>query len=511
MKTSRFFSNFDLRDICLLVLFFISLLSVRAQNALERAGKGISYSVEGSISVSDGNSPLWMNANRYGLSSVKGDNGYVGIGVCRSADLDSASQWRIGFGAELYGAYNFTSSIVVQQLYADFDYRLVRLSVGSKERPMAFKNQQLSTGSHTLGINARPVPEVRFELPEYWSITGKSNWAAIKGHIGFGMMTDGNWQEDYVVPGYHYAKNALFHSKAGYLRIGNEEKFPLVFEGGLEMATQFGGTIYNPIGREGVYSDKLEMGTGLSDFVDALLGTGSDATDENYANAAGNTLGSWLFSLSYHGKDWKLRAYYDHFFEDHSMMFFEYGWKDGLIGVEATLPHNPFVSSVVYEFMNTTYQSGPVYHDCTTAVPDQISGIDNYYNHNLYQGWQHWGQSMGNALFTSPLYRNDGTLKFTGNRFKAHHVGICGSPLPCVDYRLLYTKIKNWGTYAAPAEDVLHGNSFLFELNYRLPRMNSWWGEGWKIGASFAMDRGKCIGNHTGFQLTIAKSGLLCK
>ena len=493
-----------------IVMLLLPCWIANAQNAFQRALKGITYEAELGIGVANEHTPLWLTANKYGVTSTEKNHGYLSLGVFRSDVRDSSYHWRIGYGAELVGAYHFTNAFTVQQLYADFAYKRVRLSVGSKQRSMALKNQELSTGSQTLGSNARPVPEVRFELPEYWSITGKSNWAAIKGHVAYGMMTDGNWQEGYVKPGYHYAKNALYHSKAGYLRIGNEDKFPIVFEGGLEMATQFGGTVYNPIGREGATSGTLEMGSGVGDFFDALIGKGADATDEEYSNSAGNTLGSWLFSLSYKGNDWKLRAYYDHFFEDHSMMFFEYGWKDGLIGVEATLPQNPFVSTVVYEYMNTTYQSGPVYHDHTAAIPDQISGVDNYYNHNLYQGWQHWGQSMGNALYVSPLYREDGTLRFDGNRFKAHHVGICGEPVEGLHYRLLYTYMKNWGSYAAPYEDVYRNNSFLCEATYALPRLGKI-GNGWQVGLGFAIDRGKVIGNNTGLSVTIQKRGWLIR
>lgn len=41
----------------------------------------------------------------------------------------------------------------------------------------------------------------------------------------------------------------LYHSKAGFLRIGNENAFcPLSIEMGLEMVAQFGGNAYRPIG-----------------------------------------------------------------------------------------------------------------------------------------------------------------------------------------------------------------------------------------------------------------------
>ena len=483
----------------------------KGQNAFHRALDSIEYKVEVQTTFSRNNSPLWLNANRYGLSSIDPNNGYLRAAILRDANVDRAHKWRLGYGIDFAGAYNFTSPVVLHQLYLDVDYLKMRLSIGSKERPMAFKNQQLSSGSQTFGINARPIPEVRFEVPEYLSITGKSNWAAIKGHFGYGMMTDGRWQEDYVNEGLHYAKGALYHSKAGYLRIGNEDKFPLVFEGGLEMACQFGGTIYNPLGRNGVYGEKIKMGSGIKDFIKAIYGGGTDATDDIYANAAGNTLGSWLLALSYVGKDWKIRAYYDHYFEDHSQMFMEYGWLDGMIGVELNLPKKFFVNDIVYEYLNTTYQSGPVYHDHTEAIPDQVSGKDNYYNHNLYQGWQHWGQAIGNPLFHSPLYNHNGNLLFTGNRFKAHHFGFNGHLFNAVNYRVLYTYMENWGTYDYPYDDKRYAHSFLGEATYDFSHLKKMNNKGWSVSAAFSFDRGKEIGDNTGFQLTFRKTGLLTK
>ena len=491
------------------LLLGITVQTSLAQNAFQRAFSDIEYEVEAQTTFSGDNSPLWLNANRYGLSSVKGNNGYFKAGIHRDAMTDSTHRWRFGYGIDIAGAYNFTSSAVVQQCYLDVDYWRMRLTIGSKEHPMAFKNQKLSSGSQTFGINARPIPEIRIGVPEYLSITGKSNWAAIKGHFGYGMMTDGKWQEGYVKPGVHYAKKALYHTKAGYLRVGNEEKFPLVFEGGLEMACEFGGTIYNPGSMPNTKS--IKMGQSLKDFIKVIFGMGSDVTDGIYANASGNTVGSWLLSLSYKGKDWKVRAYYDHFFDDHSMMFLEYGWLDGMIGTEITLPQNPIVSSFVYEYLNTTYQAGSVYHDHTNDIPDQISGTDNYYNHSLYQGWQHWGQAIGNPLFHTPLYRNDGTLHFNGNRFRAHHFGISGQPIKGVDYRLLYSYMENWGTYSYPYSDKKYCNSFLAEINYQLPKFGKEYSNGWSISAAFSLDRGKELGNNTGAQITIRKRGLITK
>ena len=52
------------------------------------------------------------------------------------------------------------------------------------------------------------------------------------------MFTDDGWQKDFVAPGGKHTEHVLYHSKDLYVKIGNREKFPLILEGGLEMAAQ---------------------------------------------------------------------------------------------------------------------------------------------------------------------------------------------------------------------------------------------------------------------------------
>ena len=100
-------------------------------------------------------------------------------------------------------------------------------------------------------------------------------------------------------------------------------------------------------------------------------------------------------------------------------------------------------------------------------------------------------------------------VDLTGNRFVAHHVGLSGDPLPGLHYRLLYTHMKNWGTYNNPYEDVRYDDSFLAEASYDFAHVPAL--KGWRIGAAFALDRGSHIGDNTGFQLTLSRSGLLLR
>jgi hypothetical protein len=253
------------------------------------------------------------------------------------------------------------------------------------------------------------------------------------------------------------------------------------------------------------------MGQGPKDFVNAIFGLGSDATDGNFLNAAGNTLGSWLFSLTYQRKDWSVRAYYDHFFEDHSMLFFQYGWLDGLVGLECNFPKNKWVNTLVYEYVKTDYQGGPLYHDHTPEIPDQVSGRDDYYNHNLYAGWQHWGQAMGNPLYTTPLYAKTGDLTFLSNRFIAHHLGLEGTPMNGLNYRLKLSYATHLGTYFDPYLSRRYMTSGVAEVDYNFTHFSKLKNKGWKSSVAVGFDRGSQIGDNLGFSLTIQKTGLLLK
>ena len=494
-------------------LFFIvpcMNFDCQAQNAWTRSTKGIEYNISIESSNAHGKNPLWLTANRYGLSSVEKNNGLMQVGIERNSLRDSLHNWKIGYVADIAIGYNHTSTAIIHQMAANIDWKMLSLSIGAKEEPMAMKNMELSSGGQTFGINARPVPQFKFGIPEYVCITGKKRpWAAIRGFISYGMMTDSKFQRDYVAENQRYTRRVLYHAKAGYLRLGNAAKFPFTFEGGLEIATQFGGTVYNFDLGFGKLSSPIHLGHSIKDMIKATLGTGSDPLDGVYANSSGNTLGSWLFKLNYESKTWGASVYYDHYFEDHSQLFMEYGWLDGLIGVELNLPKNPIVSNAVYEFIKTTYQSGPLYHDHTDAIPDQISGNDKYYNHALFGGWQHWGQALGNPLYTSPLYNPNGKLDFMFNRFKAHHVGINGNPIKGLHYRLLYSFERTWGTYDDPLEHSITNHSMLIEANYSPLKIGNLNTEGWNLGLSFALDHGQLLGNNTGFLFKISKTGLL--
>lgn len=465
----------------------------------------LAYRVETQATMSTGDhSPLWLNANRYGLSSLKTANGYVRGAVERPLSADEGRKWGLGYGLDVAVAAGFTSTLVVHQAYVEGRWQKATLTVGAREQPLELKNQELSTGSQTLGINARPVPQVRIALPNYWTIPGLHDWLALKGHIAYGKTTDDKWQKDFKAPESRYTEGTLYHSKAGYLRIGPRN---ITLELGMELATQFGGTacLYEN-GIRNVYENE----SGLKAYTDALLMSGSDITDGDFKNTAGNHVGSWVARLNIDEPSWNLGIYADQFFEDHSMLFhycksgdnyFVYDFKDWLLGAELKLKQLPWLNTIVVEYMYTKYQGGPVYHDQTDHIRYQVSGRDNYYNHHLYTGWQHWGQVMGNPLYLSPLYNEDGRIEVEHNRFVAWHLGVNGDLSSALHYCLLLTWQKSYGSYYYLPAHPLESVSLLAEAGYNM-------NHGWAVKGGLGLDSGSLRDDNFGVQLSIVKSGL---
>lgn len=483
------------------------------------------YRVGAEATVSSGeHEPLWLNANKYGLSSLTKSNGYLRAGLFSDVASDTAHVIRWGYGVDAAVATGFTSTLVVQQAYVEAQWKRVLLTAGSKEWPMELKNQELSSGSQAFGINARPIPQLRLGFDDYVAIPGTRGWLSVKGFCAYGKTTDDSWQKDFTQQQHRYTEDALFHSKAAYLRFGRRH---VTFELGMEVGCQFSGVTHlEADGQLMRYKNR----NGVKSFFNALVAGGSDFTDDGYDNTEGNHVGSWNMRLNIDEPSWQLGLYADQMFEDNSMMvhiayngwgeretakqhtrsrYFVYDFKDGLLGAELRLKQATWLHTVVVEYLHTMYQGGPVYHDITYNIGEHITGRDNYYNHNIYTGWQHWGQVMGNPLYLSPLYNDDHAIEVYNNRFRAWHLGLAGDPLPCLHYRLLGTYQKGYGSYNNIYPDPRQGLSFLAEASYRFPvksRLN-----GWSLRGAVGLDRGELRGDNVGLQLSVAKTGWLGK
>lgn len=478
---------------------------------------GLQARAELQYSSAEGHTPLWLNANRYGLSSLESNNGALRLTIDRPLTADSLRHWGIGYAADMAVASHFSSDVILQQLYLKLRYRKASVTIGQKEEPLNLKPQGLTTGSQALGINARPIPGIRFAFDDY--VDFLNGWMGIRGHFFYGMQTDGDFQNRMETG--RYIDKTIVHHKSGFLRFGRKDR-PLTVEAGLEMATQFGGDIYNKVKGTVTHRDKS-----LKSFIKAIYGGKSDQESGNYHSAEGNMLGAWLMRVNYDRPTFSVSAYADHYFEDDSQMFLldydGYGkgdrWdvkeskrfllyplRDILLGADLQLKAFRPISHVVVEYVCSRHQAGPIYHDHSTYIPDHIGGADNYCNHGTYGSWSHWGQINGNPLYRAPLYDGN-ALVTTSNRFKAWHVALAGSPATALSYRLLATWQKGWGTYGNPFLYVKRNFSFLSEVDYSLSGSL----RGITVRAAFALDRGELLGNNTGGQISIIWNSVLCR
>ncbi len=500
MRFNRIIGQFWYKDLLILCSLIYLPLNVAAQenaNILD----GVTTVFESSTTVSDGDfAPLWLSSNRYGLVSVEPNSNYERAALFRPYETDSLRQWKYGYGLDVALCFNHTSSVSVQQAYFDVVYKKMKLTVGAKQQPIDLRNNRLTSGGLGIGINARPIPQVRL-ASDYFSVPGTQQWWKMRFRGSYGITTDGGWQKRYAASGVRYTSNVLYHEKALYWKFGREDKFPLTYEIGIQMATQFGGTSYNVTGRNHKEPTTLKHDQSIEAFWDAFVAGGSDVTDGTEKNTAGNHFGSYNMALTYNADTWKARAYFERYFDDQSMLTVQYGIYDHLLGAEIELPKNPYVSNIVVEHISTKDQSGAVYHDQSPTIPDKMNGRDNYYNHHIYTGNQHWGMAMGHPLITSPIYNDNGHIVFRNNRIKAWHLGLSGEPTKELSWRALLTFTENWGTYAKPFDDVLTQNSFFVEVGYSPKRF-----KGWTAMLGCALDDGDVIGNSFGGQFTLRKS-----
>lgn len=481
--------------------FTTTLLLMLAFNTLQAQTLKERYEFTGTFGSGDF-APFWHLSNRQGLPSYENNSVYTRLGLAGEhsfSSCDIGTDW----GFDFVVGDNLTSTVFIQQAYIDFSWKRLNISFGQKERWQGVVNHRLSTGSLTESGNARPIPQIRIELPDYWDIPGLGGWLGIKGHMAYGWFADEEWQKDFAADSTARAVGVRYHSKAGYLRIGNEEKFPLTAEFGLQMVTQFGGTCYNS---RSIYGDNHHNPVRPKDYWTAFFPSSGDAAYDgsDQANVVGNMLGSWQAAITWNAEDWKLRGYYDHVFDDHSQMFMEYGlWTEQLVGIELELKKFKWIKGLALEYFNLKNQSGPVYHDTTAEIPDQISCIDNNYNHGRYPGWFNYGMMIGTPLCSSPIYNTDHKQVCYNNRVEAFHIGIEGCPLGWLDYRLLYTRSNNWGTYPHPFKEIKVNRSGLVELTFKPKILRNW-----SITTSFAFDCGDLYGDNYGGMITLTRKNI---
>lgn len=443
--------------------------------------------IESGTTIHSGdNTPLWQVSNQHGLSSLK-NSSYLRSGVFYH---DSINHWRIEGGLDMAVAAGFTSTVVLQQAYADIRFHNWGIWAGSREINSPLLNQALSSGGLTWSGNARPLPQVCIGILDYVHL---SRGIQVKGELSFGWWTDNNYQREHVGENFFYTKSIKYCHRNFFFRFGVPES-RWSFDVGMSLDDQFGGYKVGGV-------DQGDLGNSFKDYLNALV---PQSGGENSPEGAkiwynGNFMGSEHLKLNYRFNHFSLSAYLENYYDDFSGM----GKKnklDGLWGLEMKTDEQLPINNIVLEYYQTTNQSGPL-HGLDNSIVKKHGGADDYYNNDWYPGWVHWGMTMANPLIASPIYNKNGDLGFLYNRIKAVHLGWAGCISRDLSYRAKVSFNKTWGTPFKPTLDILENFSTFAEFKYLPHRLS-----GWSFAASLAFDTGDIYGDNFGFQMKIRKS-----
>ncbi len=469
------FTGKNILSVLATILLFIPSYDIKAQIKLPEWEAGLS-----SVAGIGNQAPFWIMSNRQGKFLPEKYTGAMGINFL--AESDTGRMIDYDYGIELYGLQGRGSYLWLHQAWAGLTFfDVIRIRGGMQEEIIGSLQPSLSTGSVIWSGNARPMPKIEAGTPGYVSLPFTGGYVEMSGLLSHGWFEEGR-----------YASNVWLHHKNAYIRFGGS--FPLNFHYGFNHYAQWGGS--SPRQEEPYPRD-------FKSFIKVFLNRSGDEEDpdtpEGWAiNRFGNSLGSRNYGIDLTMDNFSTGLYQQDIFEDGSGLR-KQNFPDGLWGAWIRFPErNRIVQAVVYEFLQTTHQSGP-YHDIDG---DTLGGNDNYFNHGHYQsGWTYHGYTIGTPMITSPVLNNPANRRILNNRVIAHHLGFEGNITQNVTYRNFFTFSRNFGTYSRPFEERRDQFSWMLEVSIPVNYFDL------EAGVTIAADRGNMYGNNLGMLFTLRKRG----
>jgi hypothetical protein len=462
------------------------------------------YHVETAGSAATGKyTPFWIVSNKYGIVPLDAGNAYLRTGVFHNQALGNGLHWSAGI--DLLAATPRYRNVYVQQLFAALQYKSLHLTIGSKENYPSLWSKELSSGDLIISPNARPIPEINLSVPGFTKVPFSNGILQFRGNVAVGRSFDSRYLHRCLQSSENsnilFVENMLWHHKSLQVRaIDPTGKFPFTLLAGMRHHAQWGGTSTDPSSGKQPQS--------LKDLIRIILGKsgGDDATLSDQINVLGNHYGSYELRFGYLNPALSIHIYKQHFFDDTSGMEL-YNIQDGLRGIQVDISNCSLLNKIVFEFLDTRHQSGPIHHILYDhdKYPGHGGGSDNYYNNGEYTtGVSYFNRSIGSPLLTSPEYNKDRTLGFKNNRVRAFHVGFQGYLSSQVSYNLLATSSEGWGTMERPFLKKQSNFLFAAKIAYCHPRLDSW-----LFSGEIAADTGPTYGDNVGFSLSVKKSGIL--
>lgn len=462
--------------------------------------------------------PYYISSNRHGIIT-QNYNALLTVGAWHKMNMQKRFSYGFGISAiggysnkRAYSRYNAETEtfythdeapamLWLRELYGEIKYRGVFLTAGLKEHTSKMLNSALSSGDLVESGNARAIPEVRVGFLDFQDIPFTNGWVQIDGDISYGKFTDNDYMRNhYNYYNYHLTTGSWYTYKHAYFRTRPSERFSVTI--GAQAAGVFGGTTYNY--RDGkLFGEPYKHPDGIGDFFEMFIPR--NTTEEGFV--LGNHLGSWDFMARYRLKNSdEIKAYFQWPWEDGSGIGKLNGF-DGLWGLEYKRSGHGIIDGVVIEYLDFTNQSGPMHWDPDdtpgTTITDRAEGADNYYNNSFYNSYANYGMSIGSAMLRSPIYNLDGYPAYVCSRIRGFHVGINGQITPDIDYRVMGSYRRGWGTGIIPLCSIMEDTSVSVDATYRVPSV-----AGLTINAQVAFDAGTMYGDNFGAMVSVSYSGI---
>ena len=466
-------------------------MALISSSSFSQVFKKPDYLLETGSSFSAGKqTPFWLLSNQYGLLTPNNFNGWVKAGVHTSLSKKNIDY---DYNLELVNRYSSKNELYIHQAFLRLKLYFINIQAGSMEETFGNQDSSLSSGGLLWSGNARPMPKISVMVPDYTMIPFTFGLLEFKGGMSHGWLGD----EPFV-------NKVWLHHKFGYIQFGG--KLPVHVHYGFHHFAQWAGKTENGV----------QLPNTLNDFVKVFFanGGGSDAPVADSLNALGNHLGSRNFGLDIDLHIAKMGLYWQTIFEDGSGKAYR-NIRDGLLGFYIhSKEKNKFINGFVYEFINTTDQSGPAQEvwildgvEYTYPIPGgehyDLGGNDNYFNNGIYQfGWTYKNMTLGTPFITSPIIPVEGSGEhIRNNKVTGHHFGFEGI-IKDISYKIFYSYYLNYGTNLAPINPYRHQQSILLQtyVSNKLP---------WNLDISVkaGIDIGSMYGNNLGIQFSLIKKG----
>ena len=431
----------------LLILLFI-LLPVYVCRAQTDGKWKVDWSTAVRMSGATGRYvPFWARTGEDGILPVR-SSVLVTAGTDVTYTLDP--QWSFSAGVNLVGVMAQKSPLnpspaygLVDRLYATASWRMIHLDLGMKPRHGDLGPLSVTGGDIMMSGNSRNMPGVNLRTD--WMSLERFGWFAIKANLAHYHMIDRR-----------VARGTMLHDKSVSARLSLGQKVDLM--GGLRHYAMWGG----------VSAKEGPLGSSLRDYIKVFFASRGDEEDlmTDQLNAFGNHLGTEWIRLVWKADRFTMTFQYDKFFEDNSGKNFRNA-PDGVWTLNLAFPDRKApVTDITYEFINSTWQSGPLHDRPATEeeMADQdpedpwygkicLGGMDDYFNNYPYgSGWTYYGRAIGLPLLIPAAPGPDGISHgILNNRVRGHHVAMAGVIVK-VPYRLKATFTRNFGRYVAPLE-----------------------------------------------------------